>query len=128
MEQMSGTMTFGELKRRCIKLSKTLRLRRATFTIEYKAKHSLIYKVKLKGHTGIFKKRIVDLECERVYLNPEWSFEDRIRSYETVITDIESQIQVLNLPFYQSCDVLVMHNGPAPEGRAEETLQEAFNR
>lgn len=127
-DQISGAMTFGELKRRCIELSKTLRLRRATFTIEYKAKHSLIYTVKLKGHFGIFKKRVVDLECERIYLNPEWSFEDRIRSYETIITDIDSQIKVLNLPFYQSCDVAVLHNGPSPESEDDKSLHEAFCR
>ena len=115
-EQISGTMTFGELKRRCIELSKTLRLRRATFTIEYKAKYSLIYTVKLQGSFGIIKRRSVNLECERIYLNPEWSFDDRIRDHDKVITDVESQIKVLNLPLYHGVDISIMHNDPAQEG------------
>lgn len=122
LEQISGTMTFGELKRRCIELSKTLGLRRATFTIEYRAKYSLIYTVRLQGISGFFMTRSVNLECERIYLNPEWSFEDRIRGHDKVITDIESQIKVMNLPFYHRCDIVVMHNGPDQADEGGRTL------
>lgn len=126
LDQMSGAMTFGELKRRCIELTKTIGLRNATFFIEYKAKYSLMYKIKLEGISGFIRRRVVSLECEQIYLNPEWSFEDRIRSYDRVITDVASQIRVLNLPLYQGVDVTVMHNGPGTQEDSRKSKDSFF--
>ena len=119
-ESISGTMTFGELKRRCIELSKALRLRRAIFIIEYKAKYSLMYTVRLEGNSGLIKRRSVSLVSENVFLNPEWSFDDRIRSYDKVVANIDAQVKVLNLPLFHNVSIVVMHNGCPRED--EKTL------
>lgn len=108
-EQITGTMTFDELKRRCQVIAKAMKLRKAVFTINYRSNHSVIYTVKLEGHAGLLRKRKVSFTCERIYLNPTWSFEDLVWSREKIITGVKCQMKISAQPFYKKCTVVEVH-------------------
>lgn len=115
-EQITGTMTFDELKRRCQAIAKAMKLRKAMITIEYRSNHSVIYRVKLEGHAGLLHKSKISFSCERIYLNPTWSFEDLIWSREKIISDVECRMNIVALPFYRKCSIIEMHaEEPVPK-------------
>lgn len=116
-EQITGTMTFDELKRRCQVIAKAMKLRKAVFTISYRSNHSVSYTVKLEGHAGLLRKRKVSFTCERIYLNPTWSFEDLVWSREKIVTDVVCTMRISALPFYRKCRTIERHACEAKKER-----------